>query len=478
MKTRSFITLVLAVLLGSVHAQLLDVLPREARDAVMWYADLEEGTLEDWADTGSSQPGGEIYNSGGNDVQASADNRFAHSGRFSARASISNAYRAENGDKGVKFRRWADGALDKGGKLLPNEGYYSSFLYIPHIYNPTKENTWNTNDDGYWNIFDFAVLNTDGSTETLWELNAHHDAGNNKMYLFLQSAQDENISYVQLATSRISVPVNKWMHLETHYKNSSDGNNNGTITVWQDGHLLFEINDIATTLENKPIAWSVGNTTDHIEGELVKGSASIYIDDSIISSLPIHPYLAATVALPLELVSFDVLNSGKDVEVKWSTSSESNLKHYIVQRRHETEIDFIDFKILKANNLSDEVNDYDVFDLDDKKVGLYYYRLRVLDNDGQDYYSDLQSISIRGGNFYGIKTYPNPAQNKITIEGLNEAESLTQINVYNINGTLMMSRSKLSRLSTSVDLSDLIPGIYVIQVSKGLDRYSKKIIKN
>jgi len=477
MKARALFTVCIAVMLSSLQAQLLDVLPLEARASVMWYADLEEGTLEDWSDANASEPGGEIFNSGGNDAQASADNRFAHSGKFSAKASISNAYRAENGDKGIKFRRWADGAFDKGGQLLPNEGYYSSFLYIPHIYNPSKEDQWSTGDAGYWNIFDFAILNDDRSTETIWSLNAHHDAGTNKMYLFLESEQNQSSKYVQLTNSRESLPVNKWLHLETFYKNSTDGLNNGSIMVWQDGKLLFEINDVITTTQNKPISWSVGNTTDHIEGESVEGSASIYIDDSIISSLPIHPYLEATVALPLELVSFDVLNSGKDVEVKWSTTSESNIKHYIVQRRHENDDQFYDFIMLEANNLSDGINYYDVFDLEDKSVGLYYYRLRVLDNDGQDYFSDLQSITIKGGNFYGIKTYPNPTAADINIEGLSDTDDEVLINVFDIHGTLMMSSFKQAKLSASLDLSKLDPGVYVMQVSKGLDRYSRKIIK-
>jgi len=464
-------------ILSTSHAQLLDLLPKDAREAVIWYADLEEGSLEDWSDAQSSLPGGEVFREGGDDAQAEADNRFAHSGKFSARASITNAYRAENGDKGIKFRRWADNAIDEGGKLLPKEGYYSSFLYIPHIYNPTKPIEWNTGDRGYWNIFDFAILDAKGETETVWAINAHHDAGTNKMYLFLQSDQNKTNTHVQLATSRVSVPINKWMHLETFYKNSDPGESNGEISVWQDGNLLFDIKNIITTIDEKNISWSVGNTTDHIGGESVEGRASIYIDDSIISSEAIHPYLEVNVALPLELVSFNVLNSGTDVEVKWSTSSESNIKHYIVQRRHESEANYEDFKILEANNQLEGVNKYDVFDLEQKKVGLYYYRLRVLDNDGQDYYSDLQSINVKGGNFNGIKTYPNPVRNDINIEGLNDSEDMTLINVYDIYGALMISKSKVTKLNTNVDLSNLLPGIYVVQVSKGLDRYSKKIVK-
>lgn len=477
MYKRIFFTLLAMSILSISQGQLLELLPDEARDAVIWYADLEEGSLEDWSDAQSTDPGGEIYKSGGDDALAEANKRFAHSGKFSAKASITNAYRAENGDKGIKLRRWADNAIDQGGKMLPQEGYYSSFLYIPHIYNPSKPIEWNTDDRGYWNIFDFATLDENGSTETMWALNAHHDAGTNKMYLFLQSDQNDVSSHVQLATSRISVPINKWMHLETYYKKSDAGKNNGAITVWQDGKLLFDIKDIVTTIDDKNISWSVGNTTDHIEGESVEGRASIYIDDSIISSEAIHPYLEVAVALPLELVSFDVINSGTDVEVKWSTSSESNIKHYIVQRRHESETNYKDYRIVEANNQLEGLNNYDIFDLDQKKVGLYYYRLRVLDNDGQDYYSDLQSITVKGGNFYGIKTYPNPVENNINIEGLNDDEDMTFINVYDVYGALMISKTKLAKLSTNVDLSQLLPGIYVVQVSKGLDRYSKKIIK-
>ncbi len=472
---RILITLTLALVIANLNAQLTDLLPLEARNAIIWYADLEEGTLDDWDDAQSVHPGGEIYRTGGEDTEIVADNRFAHSGKFSARASITNAYRAENGDKGIKLRRWADDAINEGGNPLPTEGYYSSFLYIPHIYNPTKEVSWNTDDEGYWNIFDFGTINALGETETIWAVNARHDASTNKMYLFLQS--DHNDDQFQIASSALSVPVNKWMHLETYYKCSDIGVNNGSISVWQDGQQLFEVNNVVTTIDNKMISWSVGNTTDHIEGESVEGRASIYIDDSMISSKAIHPFLEASVALPLELVSFDVYNSGQDVEVKWSTTNESNIKFYKLQRRHESEAEFYEFRTLRANNNDASINNYDVLDLDTKKVGLNYYRLKVLDNDGQEYYSDLQSITIKGGNLSGIRTFPNPVQNEIYIEGLNDDEEMVFINVFDVFGKLMLSKTEVTRLKSEVNLSDLTPGTYFMQVSKGLNRYAKKIVK-
>ena len=475
MRTRIYIALLFSTFFGYVNAQLLSTLPPDAQRSIIWYADYEEGTLEDWSDPNSLQPGGEIVTSG-IDAVAIADERFAHSGKYSAKTSITNAYKGENGNKGIKFRRWADSPIDKEGEYLPKEAYYSSFLYFPNIYNPTKKSDWNAKDEGFWNLFEFASLSEDGTTKIQWTVNVHHDSGTNKMYLFIESSNSDK--YLQLASSRISVPVNKWMHLEAYYKASDAGKRNGAIALWQDGNLLFELTDVITTEEDKNIAWSVANYTDHIEGESVEGKASLYVDDSMISSSAINPYLEAVVALPLELVSFDVVNAGNEVEVKWRTANESNIKHYIVQRRHEAEDTFHDITMLGANNQSDEMNDYDIYDLEKKTVGTHYYRLRVLDNDGQEYFSDLQSITIKGGNFFGLKVYPNPVINELYLEGLNEEEETLLINVYDVYGALMYSKSEVAKLSAKINLSDLIPGIYIVQVSKGLDRYSKKIIKH
>lgn len=475
MYSKIIITLFAISTASWANAQLLNSLPSEAKESVLWYADFEEGTLDDFTSTKSGAAGGQIIMQGGKDVQALADKRFAHSGQYSAKAYIKNASKAENGEKGIKFVRYSD---DEAGNNLPKDGYYSSFFYFPHIYNPTKKSDWSSDDEGYWNLFEFATSDDSGNLDSQWSLNVHHDSGTNKMFLFLRSHKGVKSKYLQLASTRTAIPVNKWMHLETRYKQSEGNDKNGSITVWQDGNLIFDIESISTAVEGKNISWIVGSATDHIDGESVEGRATLYIDDNMISSNAIHPYLEAVVALPLELVSFDVSTAGNDVKVNWKTANESNIKYYIVQRRHESESDYKEINMLTAlNDDSENWNEYDALDLESKRTGVYYYRLRVLDNDGQEYYSDLQSITIRGGNFYGLEIHPNPVQNEVYIEGLGDEEELLIINIFDIYGKLMISSSEVASLTGNIEVSNLIPGIYVIQVSKGLDRYSKKIIK-
>lgn len=71
-----------------------------------------------------------------------------------------------------------------------------------------------------------------------------------------------------------------------------------------------------------------------------------------------------------------------------------------------------------------------------------------------------------------IKIYPNPAIDYIKIEGLKGDERLR---IFNITGQLMKT---LVLTSKRVDISDLLPGVYLIEIQTSENnRIIRKIIK-
>ena len=78
--------------------------------------------------TRAHNAGGGIFNTGGNEVEAIAASDFAHSGAYSARATITNAIRAQNGSRAVRLMRWTDRPWNQGGDYFPDTAYYSTWV--------------------------------------------------------------------------------------------------------------------------------------------------------------------------------------------------------------------------------------------------------------------------------------------------------------------------------------------------------------
>ncbi len=272
--------LVVTPIPGMVHAQTstwFDELPLELRQSILWYADHESGNLHQWTDEGWEYEGGDIYTTGpADEAFAELTTSFANSGHASVAATIRNAYRAENGSRAVRLMRWTNRAWDDGGQYFPLQAYYSTWVYMPHAYNPTKYAPWDPGDGGWWNIFQFKSNDQHGESQPIWVVNMANDG--TSPYLYLYSKYNVPHSYAQ--ADPIPFPVGQWVHLEAYYRQSST--KSGAIRIWQDGHLIFSIENVVTVLANNAV-WGIGNYTDHIAGGPVEGEATLYFDDAAVS---------------------------------------------------------------------------------------------------------------------------------------------------------------------------------------------------
>lgn len=263
----------------------LETLPETARSSVLYYADIEEGSLYDW-DRGGIDSGSGIYltDDANADVLVSQD--YVHSGAYSVKTEIRNAIRSENGNKAVRLMVWTDKAWEEDGEYFPDTAYYSVWLYMPYDYNPNKYEPWDPGDGGWWNIFQFKSNDSEGISQPIWVLNVAYDDDTGEMYLYLYSNYNSPNSFEQV--DRIYLPANEWVHIEAKYVQSDI--NNGEITVWQNGVRILNITGVRTIL-NENSTWGIGNYTDHISGGYETGSAEVYFDDACVSTIPLNSYV-------------------------------------------------------------------------------------------------------------------------------------------------------------------------------------------
>ena len=267
-------------------ARWIDTLPQKLRDSIVWSADHEGGTLQEWTRDQFREPGSGIYLTGGRDAIANATREVAHTGRWSAEATIRQAVRARSGNRAVRLMVWTDRAWDDGGKLFPDVAHYSVWIYFPHDYNPNKYPPWDPGDGGWWNVFQFKSKDAQDESQPLWTLNVAHDDARGTMHFELYSKFNEPRSRRQ--AQPLVVPSRRWIHVEALYRAALGPR--GSIAFWQDGQPIFRVDNVVTQLGGKAgdemqPTWGIGNYTDHISGDAHgEGRATIYFDDAAVST--------------------------------------------------------------------------------------------------------------------------------------------------------------------------------------------------
>lgn len=91
-----------------------------------------------------------------------------------------------------------------------------------------------------------------------------------------------------------------------------------------------------------------------------------------------------------QLVYFNASSHDGNVILEWKTSSETNLKHFVIERKNANG-NFIQLAIVEPNaDQTYEYIDRTAFKTSD---ALYTYRLKIVDNDGSVSYSAPASVA-------------------------------------------------------------------------------------
>ena len=167
--------------------------------------------------------------------------------------------------------------------------------------------------------------------------------------------------------------------------------------------------------------------------------------------------LDLTAPLPVELLGFYVRGEGEVVNLSWATATEKENAGWEIQRSQDGEI-WITLDHVDGAGESQHILEYsyeDHFPLD----GISYYRLKQIDFDGTNTLTGVRVIE-RNGNT--IKTpfsiFPSPAKDELTLQS--EPGLAT---IVTMTGELVKVFEVVD-LRTQIDITDLIPGIYIIQV--------------
>jgi uncharacterized delta-60 repeat protein len=183
-------------------------------------------------------------------------------------------------------------------------------------------------------------------------------------------------------------------------------------------------------------------------------------------------------ALPLNLVEFRAEYKNGITTLKWKTLTETNTDHFEIQRGFNGN-DFNEIGNVIAAGSSSTVQQY-MFEDRSPQLGINFYRLKIIDADGNADHSKVVSIKT-GDAQKSITVFPNPVTDKSIIVQLNNLPQGTyNIELYNSIGQSVYKNNIVysgGSLSETIKLPESIPvGLYQFHVYSGEVRFDQKLI--
>lgn len=185
-------------------------------------------------------------------------------------------------------------------------------------------------------------------------------------------------------------------------------------------------------------------------------------------------------ALPVELTSFTGEIVENTVHLNWETATEINNYGFQVERKSENG-NWEKISLIRGSGNSNSTRHYSYIDRG-LNNGVYFYRLRQIDNDGKFKFSKEIEINLSTAS-EGIivsQNYPNPFNPETTIKYSIPKDNNVNIVLYNMLGAeqevLFNHYQKAGAYSLQFDGSRLPSGVYFYRVESGVYSVIKKMI--
>ncbi|MEL6863409.1 MAG: PKD domain-containing protein [Bacteroidota bacterium] len=167
--------------------------------------------------------------------------------------------------------------------------------------------------------------------------------------------------------------------------------------------------------------------------------------------------------LPVEFLYFTGEALARSINLlEWSTASETNSSHFVLERSKDGRT----FEEVTKVAAAGFTNEQQFYQFEDRQAhaGINYYRLNQVDMDGRSSYSNVIILEYLD-ELAAVNIFPNPTEGQLQISWTNIEEPLI-ISVYSTAGRLLQQHNLADRSATNMDLdlSQLADGIYFIKV--------------
>ncbi len=173
-----------------------------------------------------------------------------------------------------------------------------------------------------------------------------------------------------------------------------------------------------------------------------------------------------TATLPLNLLEFTARAVDFTSVLKWKTANEINVDHFIVEKSANGR-EFTAIGTVKANAAPNGTGNYYFTDpTRNEKQATVFYRLKMLDKDGQFTFSPIRVIN--NNSTFNITIYPNPTKDNLQVSISSNKKTTLQLQVLSLDGKMILSNSVNAVegfILRSINISSLQKGNYLLKVS-------------
>ena len=176
---------------------------------------------------------------------------------------------------------------------------------------------------------------------------------------------------------------------------------------------------------------------------------------------------APGVVLPLTIDQFNGAFANGFIQLKWTTFTEINIDHFEIERSQDG-VDFRQVGRVEALGISNNNNSYSFSDLMAEK-GSNFYRLVMIDNEGNYTYSKAITVSLNVKGISVMVVYPNPFSKRVVVK-INSEKSTEHVTIRIVNNEGAVLRTQLADVFkgenniTVTQVNDLPGGIYFLEV--------------
>jgi len=174
------------------------------------------------------------------------------------------------------------------------------------------------------------------------------------------------------------------------------------------------------------------------------------------SSGPLECIFAAV--LPVMIADFKADVKGKTILLEWTTGSEINNDFFSIERSADGE-KFESISIIEGVGNSNDFVDYRFVD-EQAQQGMNYYRLRQVDFDGTESFSEVVLVQFRGTEDNQLDVYPTLVKGELNINLTKFTSKEVSFEIYNINGKLVGVHSVMTGDIAQINTSYLTEGMY------------------
>ncbi|MES2847598.1 MAG: T9SS type A sorting domain-containing protein [Bacteroidota bacterium] len=277
---------------------------------------------------------------------------------------------------------------------------------------------------------------------------------------------------------------NNWKTIAAGRQNSFATKTDGTLWAWgrnDDGQLglgftgnqLFPVrvdnmndwdsliegsaNVFALKTDGRLFAWGTNNF-----GQLGLGS-----NDNI--ALPVN--IPCNSVVPVIYSSFNTLKKNNGVLITWKTEMEQNKEYELQQSKDGI---FFNTLVTIKSNTSNAGSSYQYLD-QSPSVGLNYYRIKSIDQDGHFFYSVIRIINF-DYNDVVVNILPNPVKDALIIKSNFTGKKLV-VSVSDVTGKKIIQQSIINNPAVEIPVRKLKAGIYILTISDNKNTVTKKIVK-